>query len=75
MNTFNMSHPSGPECARFAEQLPQFRQGTLTRAEDASLRAHLAICGYCQAQLAAYDRLDAALYTYRPFCADRARRR
>ncbi len=64
MNTFNTRHPSGPECARYAELLPQFRQGTLTRAEDASLRAHLATCGYCQAQLAAYDRLDAALYTY-----------
>ena len=64
MNTFNMRHPSGPECARYAELLPQFRQGTLTHAEEVSLRAHLATCGYCQAQLAAYDRLDAALYNY-----------
>ncbi|HKW19938.1 MAG TPA: zf-HC2 domain-containing protein, partial [Ktedonobacterales bacterium] len=64
MNTFNMRHPSGPECARYAELLPQFRQGTLTHAEEMSLRAHLATCGYCQAQLADYDRLDAALYTY-----------
>ncbi|HKT40588.1 MAG TPA: zf-HC2 domain-containing protein, partial [Ktedonobacterales bacterium] len=64
MNTFNMRHPSGPECARYADLLPQFRQGTLTRAEEMSLRAHLATCGYCQAQLADYDRLDAALYAY-----------
>ncbi|HEY7341632.1 MAG TPA: zf-HC2 domain-containing protein [Ktedonobacterales bacterium] len=61
MNTSNMR---GPECAKYAELLPQFRQGTLTRAEEMSLRAHLATCGYCQAQLAAYDQLDAALYTY-----------
>lgn len=61
MNTFNMR---GPECARYVELLPQFRQGTLTHAEDASLRAHLATCAYCQAELASYDRLDAALYTY-----------
>lgn len=64
MNTFNTPHPSGPECARYAELLPQFRQGTLTYAEDVALRAHLATCGYCQAQLAAYDRLDNALYTH-----------
>jgi hypothetical protein len=64
MNTFNMRHPSGPECARYADLLPQFRQGTLTHAEEVSLRAHLATCGYCQEQLASYDRLDAALYTY-----------
>ncbi|HEX5441409.1 MAG TPA: zf-HC2 domain-containing protein, partial [Ktedonobacterales bacterium] len=61
MNTSNMR---GPECPRYDELLPQFRQGTLTHAEDASLRAHLATCAYCQAQLAAYDRLDAALYAY-----------
>ncbi len=61
MNTFNMR---GPECARYAELLPQFRQGTLTRAEEMALRAHLATCGYCQGQLVAYDRLDNVLYTY-----------
>ena len=61
MNTFNMR---GPECARYAELLPQFRQRTLTHAEEMSLRAHLATCAYCQAELASYDRLDAALYTY-----------
>lgn len=64
MNTFNMRQPSGPECARYADLLPQFRQGTLTPAEERALRAHLATCGYCQGQLAAYDRLDNALYTY-----------
>ena len=64
MNTSNTRHPSGPECARYVELLPQFRQGTLTRADEMALRAHLATCGYCQTQLADYDRLDAALYTY-----------
>lgn len=64
MNTSNTRQPSGPECARYESLLPQFRQGTLTPAEDRSLRAHLATCAYCQAQLATYDRLDAALYSY-----------
>jgi len=64
MNISNSLQPSGPECARYESLLPQFRQGTLTPAEDRSLRAHLATCAYCQAQLATYDRLDAALHTY-----------
>lgn len=64
MNTSNMRRPSGPECARYASFLPQFRQGTLSPANDTALRAHLVTCAYCQAQLATYDRLDAALHTY-----------
>lgn len=64
MNTPNMRQPSGPECARYALLLPQFRQGTLDTAEDIALRAHLPTCAYCQAQLATYDRLDGALRTY-----------
>jgi hypothetical protein len=64
MNSFNMRYPSSPECARYAELLPQFRHGTLTRAEDFALRNHLATCAYCQAHLADYDRLDAALSSY-----------
>ena len=60
MNTSNMRHPSGPECARYRSLLPQFRQGTLHRADERNLRAHLATCAYCRAHLAAYDRLDAA---------------
>ena len=61
MNTSNMRHPSGPECARYRSLLPQFRQGTLSPADERNLRAHLATCAYCRAQLATYDRLDAAL--------------
>ncbi|HEU5347561.1 MAG TPA: zf-HC2 domain-containing protein [Ktedonobacterales bacterium] len=68
MNTSNPRHlsgqPSGPECARYAALLPQFRQGTLSPAEDTALRAHLATCAHCPAQLAIYDTLDAALRTY-----------
>jgi hypothetical protein len=64
MNTFNARQPSGPECARYASLIPQFREGTLTRAEDTALRVHLATCAYCQAQLASYDQLDAALTTH-----------
>jgi putative zinc finger protein len=64
MNTSNRRQPSGPECARYESLLPQLQQGTLTPAENTSLRAHLATCAYCQAQLAIYDRLDAALHAY-----------
>ncbi len=63
MNTSNMRYPSGPECARYRSLLPQFRQGTLSPADERNLRAHLATCAYCRAQLATYDRLDAALRT------------
>lgn len=67
MNTSNRHHtlhPSGPECARYTETLPQFRQGTLTPPEVAAMSAHMATCAYCRARLATYDRLDAALSSY-----------
>ena len=63
-NTPNTLHPSGPQCASYTEALPQFRQGTLPPADAASLSAHLPICAYCRARLAAYDNLDAALSRY-----------
>ena len=47
MNTPNRHHtlhPSGPECARYTETLPQFRQGILAPADAASLSAHMATC-------------------------------
>lgn len=67
MNTPNRHHtlhPSGPECARYTETLPQFRQGILAPADAASLSAHMATCAYCRARLAAYDGLDTALGSY-----------
>lgn len=64
MNTSNMRHPSGPECARYSSLLPQLRQGTLAADDESNLRTHLATCAYCRAQLATYDRLDAALGAY-----------
>lgn len=67
MNTPNRHHtlhPSGPECARYTETLPQFRQGILAPADAASLSAHMATCAYCRARLATYDGLDTALGSY-----------
>lgn len=64
MNIPNTQQPSGPECARYRALLPRFRQGLISATDDTILRAHLATCAYCQAQLATYDRLDAALSTY-----------
>ena len=64
MTTSNTLYPSGPECANYTPMLPQFRQGTLAPSEAAALSAHLATCAYCRAQLATYDRLDAALSSY-----------
>ena len=63
-NTYNTRQPPGPECARYTEMLPQLRQGTLSAADEQSLRAHLATCAFCQARLGAYDRLDAALRSH-----------
>jgi Putative zinc-finger len=64
MNPTNARHPSGPDCTRLAPLLPQLRQGTLDPAEEAAVRAHLATCAYCQAELATYDRLDEQLRAY-----------
>lgn len=61
MNRFDATRPSGPECARFSALLPRFRQGLLSPADDTYLRAHLATCAYCRAQLATFDRLDESL--------------
>lgn len=53
--------PRGPDCASFAPRLPLAGQRLLPAEEATRLRAHVATCAHCQALLAAYDRLDAAL--------------
>lgn len=63
MNT-NITQPSGPECARYTPLMPQMRHDTLESSVARSLHAHLEHCPFCQAQLAAYDRLDAKLRSY-----------
>ena len=52
---------AGPDCAAFAPLLPLAGQRLLDEREAARLQEHVAGCAYCQALLAAYDRLDAAL--------------
>lgn len=63
MNT-DITQPSSRECARYAPLLPQLRHDPLESSVALSLRAHLEDCPLCQAQLAAYDQLDAKLRAY-----------
>lgn len=63
MNTRHPLSPSrpGPACAAFEPLLPLVAHDLLEPDEARRLQAHVATCAHCQARLAAYDRLDAAL--------------
>jgi len=61
MTMFNEIPPVGPQCATFAPLLPLARQRMLDDGQQADLMAHVAGCAHCRAELAAFDRLDAAL--------------
>lgn len=50
-----------PLCAAFAPLLPLLASDELSAEEARSVRTHLAICAWCQSQLATYDTLDTAL--------------
>lgn len=71
-----MNHTSRPQpplqpralCAAYAPLLPLLGTGGLAPDEAGELRAHLAECDWCQAKLAEYDTLYAALR--RQFGAD-----
>jgi virginiamycin B lyase len=51
----------GPDCGRFAHQLPFFDSLELDEAEDAEMRAHVVNCRWCTGQIETYRRLNAAL--------------
>jgi hypothetical protein len=51
----------GPDCAAFAPLLPRGGQRLVGERANLRLREHLAGCAYCQAVLAVYERMDAAL--------------
>ncbi len=75
MNTFNMRHPSGPECARYAELLPQFRQGTLTRAEERLCAPISPPAATARRNWRPTTGWMPRLHLHGPFRADRGRRR
>src|SRR5215469_15485476 len=53
--------PSRQDCALMRELLPLQAQSLLEPVEAERLQAHVALCPRCQAELAAYSRLDATL--------------
>ncbi len=50
-----------PDCAAFAPLLPLASYDLLSEEKATALRAHLATCASCQAELAIYDQAEAAL--------------
>ncbi len=50
-----------PTCRAADALLPLLHAGELTQGQEATLRAHLASCGRCQRERAAYETLEAAL--------------
>ncbi len=60
----NAAPEPGSDCASFASLLPVMNEAGIDTDDLTSLRAHLASCAYCQAQLASYERLDAAMRRY-----------
>lgn len=50
-----------PECGRYAALLPVLDEAGTDPAEAAQAREHVAGCARCQAELAAYSRLEGAL--------------
>ncbi len=67
----NSLPPASPACAAFADLLPLVAHGLLAQEDAERLKAHVATCLHCQAQLAAYDSLDALLreqtHAFAPF--------
>lgn len=57
----NQNHPTPTAaCAAFAALLPLAGHDLLNERDAASLRAHLATCAACRAELAIYDRVELA---------------
>lgn len=50
-----------PDCAARAPLLPLAAHSLLSEQEERALQAHLATCAACRAELATYDRVEAAL--------------
>ncbi len=50
-----------PDCAAFAPLLPLASHDLLSEEKATALRAHLATCTSCRAELASYDQAEAAL--------------
>jgi outer membrane protein assembly factor BamB len=61
MHDTNTAPMPGPNCASFAPLLPVIQEADIDADDLTGLRAHLTSCAYCQAQLASYERLDAAM--------------
>ena len=54
------TQPTAHTCAAIASLLPLARHNLLSAADASKLREHLAACADCRAQLATYDRVEAA---------------
>ncbi len=57
----SQNDPIPPTCAAFAPLLPLVGRDLLAEAEAVRLRAHLAGCAHCRAELAIYDEVETAL--------------
>lgn len=64
-STYSLPDP-GPDCARYARQVPLMTHEQPDIAQQiqdvADVHAHVAQCAHCQAQLALYRHLDAAVH-------------
>ncbi len=62
MNTSSLGPLApGPDCERFAALLPLLSADELTDERAAEVRAHVAVCRWCQQRLKEYAALDTAL--------------